>query len=146
MLTNNFNLIGRVVESGIRTYGKDNNVGTYTVASRSDYKDPKTKQYKTEFIPVTVFAKDFSKGVFPLITKGKLVAVSGRMAHNQHVNKDGQTVFSITLIQDEITLLANPKEVAEDDADVIDEADVPVFEPVVEEVTETPKKRAKKSK
>lgn len=105
---NEFKLMGRLTDDGVKAYGKDNNVATYTVAVRKDYKNKSTGKYDTDFIPVTVFDKkknQFTKGQFPHMKKGKVVAVTGHAIYNSYVDKDGIKRYETKLIHDEIKFI-----------------------------------------
>lgn len=93
-------LVGRLVRDPEVRYGGANNIAVarYTLAVERKFK--RDGEPTADFIQCTVFgrAAEFAEKYF---RQGLRISVSGRIQTNNYTNKDGQKVYSTTVIVEE---------------------------------------------
>ena len=97
-------LIGRLTrDPEVRyTAGTQTAVCTFTVAIDRPVRSGEEK--KTDFPRVTVFGKQ-AENCERFLTKGRLVAVQGRLQTGSYTNKDGATVYTTDVVADRVEFL-----------------------------------------
>jgi len=98
---NNVVLIGRLTKDPELRYipESQNAVATFTLAV-----DRPGKEKKADFPKITVFGKQ-AENCERFITKGRLVAVQGRIQTGSYKNKNGDTVYTTDVIADRVEFL-----------------------------------------
>ncbi len=95
-------LIGRLTKDPEVRYipESQNAVATFTMAVDR----PFSKEKQADFIRITVFGKT-AENCERFLTKGKLVAVSGRIQTGSYKNKEGATVYTTDVVADRVEFL-----------------------------------------
>jgi single-strand DNA-binding protein len=98
-------LIGRLTrDPELRfTAGSGTAVSTFTIAVDRNFKD-KDGNKEADFIPVVVWNKR-AELVANYLTKGRLVAVSGRIQTRTYEGNDGQKKYVTEVVADEVQFL-----------------------------------------
>lgn len=74
----------------VRTFGRENNVASISVATTESYKDRNGKwQEITTWHRVKAFASNSAIPPFESLQKGMLVLVNGKLTTNSYTDKDG---------------------------------------------------------
>ena len=99
---NTCNLLGRTTKDPDVRYTADTQmaVAKFTLAIDDGYGEKK----RTNFIPVTVFGKG-AEFCERYLTKGKRVAVEGKIQTGSYQNKEGQTVYTTDVIANRVHLV-----------------------------------------
>ena len=80
-----------IIETGSTTIAKN------VLAVRRDFKDKKTGQYETDWIPLTVFGKT-AEIMNQHLSKGSKVEIVGKLQTNNYTDKDGNKRTSYDVI------------------------------------------------
>ncbi len=102
---NSVNLIGRLTRDPDIRYaaGTQMAVAKFSIAiGRGKDKDGNDKG--ADFPSITVFGKQ-AENCERFLSKGKLVAISGRLQTGSYTNKDGQTVYTTDVVADRVEFL-----------------------------------------
>lgn len=102
---NKVTLIGRITKDpDLRfTAGKGTAVCTFTIAVRRRGRNAEGRT-EADFIPIVVWGKQ-GENVANYMTKGKLIAVSGRIQTRNYVNKEGNRRYITEVIAEEVEFL-----------------------------------------
>lgn len=101
---NNWHGIGNLTRDPELRYStgeKQTAVCKFTVAINDGYGD----KQQTNYIPVTVFGKQ-AESCEKYLSKGKKVAVSGRIQTGSYTNKEGNKVYTTDIIADRVEFLS----------------------------------------
>lgn len=108
MNLNNVILIGRTTAVPECRFTQNGlGITRFTIAVGRDYKDKKTGNYETDFLPCVVFGKS-TEWVTDNIGKGQLIAVSGRIQTGSY-EKDGEKRKSYDIVCARVKLLERKK-------------------------------------
>lgn len=100
---NSVNLIGRLVrEPEVRYTTSEMAVATMTIAIDRPPKSDGTKG--TDFPRITVFGKT-AENCSKYLTKGRKVAIEGRLQTGSYKNKNGDTVYTTDVIANRVEFL-----------------------------------------
>ena len=99
---NNIVLIGRTTKDVELRYipESQNAVATFTLAVDRAF----SKEKQADFIKITVFGKQ-AENCERFLTKGRKVAVQGRIATNSYKNKEGAMVYTTDVVADRVEFL-----------------------------------------
>lgn len=97
-------LVGRLTKDPVLKFtpGEGTAVTTFTLAVDRRFK--KEGQQQADFIPVVVWGKQ-AESTANYMSKGKLMAVSGRIQTRNYENKDGQKVYVTEVVAEEVKFL-----------------------------------------
>ena len=84
-------------------------IAKFTVAVDRFSKNPETGEKETDFIPCVAFRRS-AEFVTQYITKGRLVAVEGRIQVRSWVAQDGQKRYMTEIVADNVQGLDRPRE------------------------------------
>lgn len=120
-------LIGRTTKDPELKYlpNSENAVTNFTLAVDRRFK--KDGQNETDFIPIVVFGKT-AENTAQYVTKGKLIAVSGRIQTRNYDHKNGYKVYVTEIIADEVQFLQwdnDTKPSSDFEQVAIDDSDIP---------------------
>ena len=105
---NQITLTGRLTREPEVRYNSDSfPVGHFTIAVDRDRKD-RNGERGTDFVPVVVFGKQ-AEFAEKYLTKGRLVAVSGRLQVSSY-EKDGQKRTKAEVLANNVEALDKPQE------------------------------------
>lgn len=95
-------LVGRTTKDPDVRYNPNTQmaIAKFTVAIDDGYGEKK----RTNFIPVTVFGKA-AEACEKYLSKGKQVAVEGKIQTGSYQNKEGQTVYTTDVIASKVKFL-----------------------------------------
>lgn len=112
---NNVSLVGRITKDPeLKTYGKkDGSLCRFTLAIR-DGVDADGEE-RTQFISCIAWNKS-AEILEKYVSKGQLVAITGRCTASSYENEDGETVYKQEVTADRVELIA-PKKKEEDGDD-----------------------------
>jgi len=79
-------------------------VTTFSIAISRNYKSPQGER-QTDYIPVVVW-RNLAENCAKFLTKGKKVAVFGRIQTRTYDGKDGQKRYATEVIADEVQFLS----------------------------------------
>lgn len=103
-------LIGRLTRDPESQYTPSGvAIAKFTIAVDRFSKNPETGEKETDFIPVVAFRRS-AEFVTQYITKGRLVAVEGRIQVRSWVAQDGQKRYMTEVIADNVQGLDRPRE------------------------------------
>jgi single-strand DNA-binding protein len=103
-------LIGRLTRDPESQYTPSGiAIAKFTVAVDRFSKNPETGEKETDFIPVVAFRRS-AEFVTQYITKGRLVAVEGRIQVRSWVAQDGQKRWMTEVIADNVQGLDRPRD------------------------------------
>lgn len=102
-------LIGRLTKDPESKYTQSGiAIANFRIAVDRPYKNQETGEKETDFFPVVAW-RQTAEFVCQYITKGCLVAVSGRMQNRSWVGQDGQQHTMTELQADEVRGLSRPQ-------------------------------------
>lgn len=97
-------LVGRLTKDPELRYTQSGiAVANFTIAV--DRKFAKDGNQSADFIPVIVWQKQ-AENVAKYLSKGRLVAVDGRIQTSSYDNKDGQRVYRTDVVADQVEFLS----------------------------------------
>ena len=101
---NNVTLIGRIVRDIDLKYlpGGGTAVAKFTLAVDRKFKKDGNKE--SDFLNITVFGKT-AEYVAQYTSKGKMLAVAGRIKTGSYEKKDGTKVYTTDIMADEVQIL-----------------------------------------
>jgi single-strand DNA-binding protein len=106
-MKNSVQLIGHVgLEPEIKNLEAGKKLANLTIATNESYKNAKgEKVEKTEWHRVTAWGKT-AEIIEKYVTKGKEVAIEGKLTHRSYDDKDGNKRYVTEVIVNEILLLS----------------------------------------
>ena len=108
---NNVCLIGRLTrDPEIRDTQSGMAIATFTLAV--DRQVSKDKERQADFIRITVFGKQ-AETVDRYLSKGRQVAVHGRIQTGSYKDKEGRTVYTTDVIADRVEFLGSKNDYSE---------------------------------
>jgi single-strand DNA-binding protein len=110
MALNRAIIIGRLTKDPESQYTSSGiAIAKFTVAVDRITKNPETGEKETDFIPVVAWRRD-AEYVTQYITKGRLVAVEGRIQVRSWVGQDGQRRYMTEISADNVQGLDRPRD------------------------------------
>lgn len=97
-------LIGRLTKDPELKFTAGSGLATTTITLAVDRRPSKDKPKEADFIPVVLWGKS-AENTAQYMTKGKLMAVSGRIQTRNYEGKDGKKVYVTEVIADEVQFL-----------------------------------------
>lgn len=117
MLMNKVVLIGRLTKDPELRFTPGNGAAVTTVTIAIDRYNSKTGEREADFVPVVVWGKQ-AENLANYMTKGKRIAVSGRIQTRSYEGKDGKRVYVTEVVADQfggIQFLDSPNKVNQDE-------------------------------
>ena len=106
---NQVQLVGRLARSPELRYSRTGKAVAFLTVAVDGYFDKTKGETMTDFIDVKVWGKT-AENVAKYCVKGSLVSVVGRLSSSSY-EKNGQRVFKLEVVGDEIKFLSKPKSV-----------------------------------
>ena len=95
---NKVTLIGRLTKEPELKYTPGAGTAVLTVTLAVDRRFNKEGQKETDFIPVVIWGKQ-AESTAQYVSKGKLIAVSGRIQTRNYDHKDGYKVYVTEVVE-----------------------------------------------
>lgn len=92
-------LCGRLTRNPEVKYNNDKAIARFTLAVDRKYK--RDGEPEADFFNCTAFGKT-AEVVEKYVTKGTKLLITGRIQNDNYTNKDGQTVYSVQILVDEL--------------------------------------------
>jgi single-strand DNA-binding protein len=103
-------IVGRLTRDPESSYTSSGiAIAKFTVAVDRFSKNPETGEKETDFIPVVAFRRS-AEFVTQYITKGRLVAVEGRIQVRSWVDQGGQRRYMTEIVADNVQGLDRPRD------------------------------------
>lgn len=99
---NNVILIGRLTRDPEYTAGAKTGMTRFTLAVDRPWQ--KDKEREADFIRIKVFGRE-AENCDRYLSKGRMVAVRGRIQTGSYQNKEGQTVYTTDVIGDRVEFM-----------------------------------------
>ena len=105
-LRNKVQLIGNVGnDPEIKTFDGGKKVANFTIATNESYKNEKGEKVdQTEWHKVVAWGKT-AEIIEKFVTKGKEVAIEGKLTHRSYEDKNGEKRYITEVVANEILLL-----------------------------------------
>ena len=132
---NSVALIGRLTKDPEIRYIPESQTAVATFTMAVDR--PFSKEKQADFIRITVFGKT-AENCERFLTKGKLVAVNGRIQTGSYKNKEGVTVFTTDVVADRVEFLEWREKTENPDAEFKQTSGVPEGFQALEDDTDIP--------
>ena len=105
---NQVTIRGRI--GSVKTFGRENNVASISVATTESYKDRNGKwQDSTTWHRVKAFASNPNIPPFYSLMKGQTILVNGKLTTSSYTDKDGNTKESVEIDAAEIVGIVDLK-------------------------------------
>ncbi|MGX7350086.1 single-stranded DNA-binding protein [Dolosicoccus paucivorans] len=131
---NQVNFVGRIVkEVEVKSVGASHVVNN-TLAVQRPRKN-KDGEHLTDFIPFVAW-DGLARVLGNYCQKGQQIAISGRMQSRNYQNKDGQMVYVIECLVNDLTLLDRSYKQEEDLTEELVDGHVDIPQNMIEEVVE----------
>lgn len=117
MLMNKVVLIGRLTKDPELRFTPGNGAAVTTVTIAIDRYNSKTGEREADFVPVVVWGKQ-AENLANYMTKGKRIAVSGRIQTRSYEGKDGKRVYVTEVVAEQfggVQFLDSPNKVNQDE-------------------------------
>jgi len=99
-------LIGRLTKDPEFKFTQGNGTAVCTFTLAVDRRFKKEGQQEADFIPIVVWGKQ-AENTANYMSKGSLLAVSGRIQTRNYDNKEGKKVYITEVVADEVKFLSN---------------------------------------
>ena len=108
-MINNVTLIGRLTaDPTVKTLEGDVKVANFTLAVEKTYKN-KDGERDANFISIVAWRKT-AELIEKYLKKGTKVVITGRLQNNNYTNKDGQKVYDIRIMVEDIEFAESKSE------------------------------------
>ena len=97
-------LIGRLTKDPEIRYTSGSQIAVCTFTLAVDRPTKQGEEKKADFPRITVFGRQ-AENCEKYLSKGRLIAVRGRLQTGSYKNKDGQTVYTTDVIADHVEFL-----------------------------------------
>ena len=130
---NKTQLIGRLCAEPELKYTPGAGTAVLTITLAVDRRFSKEGQKETDFIPVVIWGKQ-AESTAQYVSKGKLIAIAGRIQTRNYDHKDGYKVYVTEVVAEEVKFLEwansnNTQNLNNDDSygdmQPIDDGDIP---------------------
>lgn len=108
---NQVQLVGRLARSPELRYSRTGKAICFLTVAVDGYFDKSKGETVTDFIDVKLWGKT-AENVAKYCVKGSLVAIVGRLSSSSF-EKNGQTVYKLEVVGDEVKFLGKPKSALE---------------------------------
>lgn len=101
---NKVTLIGRLTKDPELKYTPGAGTAVLTITLAVDRRFNKEGQKETDFIPVVIWGKQ-AESTAQYVSKGKLIAIAGRIQTRNYDHKDGYKVYVTEVVAEEVQFI-----------------------------------------